>query len=34
MRYIGQYNKAPKTIKWHYRDPTRSIASFSAVTAH
>jgi transposase len=34
MRYIRQFNKAPKTIKWRYRDPTRSITSFSAVTAH
>src|SRR5437867_2080085 len=25
MRYIRQYNKAPRTIKWRYRDPTRRI---------
>src|SRR5215471_11463138 len=32
MRYIHQYNKAPKTIKWRYRDPTRRITPNSAVT--
>ena len=34
MRYIHQYNKAPKTIKWRYRDPTRRITPNSAVTVH
>src|SRR5246500_1309199 len=34
MRYIHQYNKAPKTIKWRYRDPTRRITLDSAVTVH
>ena len=34
MRYIRQYNKAPKTIKWHYRDPTRRITPYLAVTTH
>ena len=34
MRYIRQYNKAPKTIKWRYRDPTRRITLDSAVTVH
>src|SRR6202008_2386812 len=34
MRYIHQYNKAPKTIKWRYRDPTRHITLDSAVTVH
>src|SRR6516165_3685954 len=34
MRYIRQYNKAPKAIKWRYRDPTRRITPHSAVTAH
>ena len=34
MRYIRQYNKAPKTIKWRYRDPTRRITPNSAVTVH
>jgi transposase len=27
MRYIRQYNKAPKTVKWKYYDPTRRIGS-------
>jgi len=34
MRYIRLYNKAPKTIKWRYRDPTRRITLGSAVTVH
>jgi transposase len=35
MRYIRQYNKAPKTVKWKYFDPTRRIdPSTSAVTVH
>jgi transposase len=34
MRYIRQYNKAPKTIKWRYRDPTRRITPDSVVTVH
>ena len=34
MRYIRQYNKAPKTVKWKYFDPTRHITSQSVVTAH
>ena len=34
MRYIHQYNNAPKTIKWRYRDPTRRITPNSAVTVH
>ena len=35
MRYIRQYNAAPKTVKWRYFDPTRRIApSTSAVTVH
>jgi transposase len=25
MRYIRQYNKQPKTVKWKYFDPTRRI---------
>lgn len=27
MRYIRQYNKAPKAVKWKYYDPTRRIGS-------
>lgn len=34
MRYIRQYNKAPKPVKWKYSDPTRRITSKSAVTVH
>src|SRR6202049_2663120 len=34
MRYIRQYNTAPKTVKWKYFDPTRRITSQSAVTGH
>jgi hypothetical protein len=32
MRYIRQYNKAPKTIKWRYCDPTRRITIDLSVT--
>ncbi len=34
MRYIRQYNKSPKTVKWKYFDPSRRITPESAVTAH
>jgi transposase len=35
MRYIRHYNKAPRTVKWKYFDPTRRIdPSTSAVTVH
>ena len=36
MRYIRHYNKAPKPIKWTYRDPTNRFAAGakSAVTVH
>jgi hypothetical protein len=34
MRYIRHYNKAPKTVKWKYFDPTKRITSQSAVTGH
>jgi transposase len=34
MRYIRHYNKAPRTVKWKYFDPTRRITSTSAVTVH
>src|ERR1035438_2563658 len=34
MRYIRHYNKAPKTVKWKYFDPTKRITSQSAVTVH
>jgi len=34
MRYIRQYNKAPKTIKWRYCNPARRITIDSGVTVH
>ena len=34
MRYIRRYNKAPKTIKWRYHDPTRRITPHSLVTVY
>ena len=34
MRYIRQYNKAPKPIKWIYRDPSHRITTNSNVTGN
>ena len=34
MRYIRQYNKQPKPVKWKYFDPSRRITSASIVTVH
>jgi transposase len=34
MRYIRQYNREPRTVKWKYSDPTRRISPESVVTAH
>ena len=34
MRYIRQYNQAPRTVKWKYSDPSRRITSTSVVTVH
>lgn len=34
MRYIRQYNKAPKTVKWKYADPSRHISTQSVGTGH
>lgn len=34
MRYIHHYNKAPKTVKWKYCDPSRRIRTQSVVTGH
>ena len=31
---IRIYNKASKTVKWKYFDPTRRITPISAVTVH
>ena len=33
-RYITQYNKDPKPIRWTYPNPTRRITTDSAVTVH
>jgi transposase len=34
LRYIRQYNKAPRTVKWKYADPSRHISTQSVGTAH
>ena len=35
MRYIRQYNKAPRTVKWEYFDPSRRITPSTSVgTGH
>jgi transposase len=34
MRYIRQYNKAPRTVKWKYSDPSRHISTHSVGTGH
>jgi len=34
MRYIRQYNRAPKPVKWVYRDPAHRITTDSRVTVH
>ena len=34
MRYIHQYNKSPRTVKWKYFDPSRRISPESVVTVH
>jgi transposase len=34
MRYIRQYNKKPKTVKWKYFDPSHRIKRESDVTVH
>ena len=34
MRYIRQYNKNPRTVKWKYFDPSRRITSDSVGTVH
>ena len=34
MRYIRQYNKEPRTVKWKYFDPSRRISPESVVTVH
>jgi len=34
MRYIRQYNKQPKPVKWKYSDRSRRITADSIVTVH
>jgi transposase len=34
MRYIRQYNKAPRTVKWKYSDLSRHISTHSVGTGH
>jgi transposase len=34
MRYIRQYNKQAKPVKWKYFDPSRRITTDSIVTVH
>jgi hypothetical protein len=33
LRYIRQYNKSPRTVKWKYADPSRHISTQSVGTA-
>ena len=33
-RYIRQYNKLPRTVKWKYADPSRHISTQSVGTGH
>ena len=34
MRYIRQYNRTPKPVKWVYRNPAHRITTVSRVTVH
>ena len=34
LRYIRHYNKAPKPVKWVYRNPTHRITTNSTVTGY
>src|SRR5437667_4965130 len=34
LRYIRQYNKSPRTVKWKYADPSRHISTQSVGTSH
>jgi transposase len=34
MRYIRQYNRAPKPVKWVHRNPAHRITTVSRVTVH
>jgi transposase len=34
LRYIRQYNKSPRTVKWKYADPARHLSTQSVGTGH
>ena len=34
LRYIRQYNKSPRTVKWKYADPSRHLSSQSVGTGN
>src|SRR5882724_4253221 len=34
MRYIRQYNKSPRTVKWKYADPSKHLSTQSVGTGH
>jgi len=34
LRYIRQYNKSPRTVKWKYAGPSRHISTQSVGTGH
>src|SRR5947209_7040756 len=34
LRYIRQYNKSPRTVKWKYADPSHHISTQSVGTGH
>jgi hypothetical protein len=34
MRYIRQYNRAPKSVNWVYRNPAHRITTDSRVTVY
>ena len=34
MRYVREYNKQPRVVKWHYVDPSRHIGAGMHVTVH
>jgi hypothetical protein len=33
MRYIREYNKEPRTVKWKYFDPTRRVNRYSPLAS-
>ncbi|HYY72872.1 MAG TPA: IS630 family transposase, partial [Candidatus Bathyarchaeia archaeon] len=34
LRYIRQYNKSPRTVKWKYANPSPHISTQSVGTGH